>query len=216
MSVIDQEKRTSALKKMNNPTSQELRSLVKGGVKNLKTQWIMAAQTMYSIHRDKLFEYWGYERFDHYVKAELGIKKALAMKMIKTYFFLENNEPQVLKPEFTVLIDTDKIPDMEAISLLRTIKARKNITREEYQYFRGMVFDKAASASDVRIALKKLINKNKKENPEEVRAAERQKAFMKFKTALWIFKSNAKNLKWGSQDLIKKADDLLNELLNEI
>jgi hypothetical protein len=201
---------------MNNPTSQELRSLVKGGVKNLKTQWIMAAQTMYSIHRDKLFEYWGYERFDHYVKAELGIKKALAMKMIKTYFFLENNEPQVLKPEFTVLIDTDKIPDMDAISLLRTIRARKNITREEYQYFRGMVFDKAASASDVRIALKNLISKNKKENPEEVRAAEEKKVITKLRSALGEFKSRARSFKSWRQDLIKKAEDLLNELNQEI
>jgi hypothetical protein len=215
MSVIDQEEKKSALKKMNNPTSQELRSLVKGGVKNLKTQWIQAAQTMYSIHRDKLFEYWGYEKFDHYVKAELGIKKALAMKMIKTYIFLENYEPHVLKPEFYVLLDTDKIPDMEVISVLRMIRFRDKITKDEYQYLRRIVFEKAVSASDLRLAFKNIMDKKKDENPEEVREAEKKKTIKQLNSLLSLFKIRAKNLRWCKEEIIKKAEDLYNALRNE-
>lgn len=216
MSVIDQEEKVSELKKMNNPTSQELRSLVKGGVKNLKTQWIQAAQTMYSIHRDKLFEYWGYERFDHYIKAELGVKKSLAMKMIKTYIFLENHEPHVLKPEFYVLLDTDKIPDMDTISVLRTIRFKDKVSKEEYQYFRSMVFEKAVSASDLRLAFKNMMDKKKVENPEEVREIEKRRAFLHIRKALHVFRSRAKTMKWCGLDLIKKAEELFNELNQEI
>ena len=41
-----------------------------------------------------------FEKFEDYVIRELGLKKPLALKLVKTYFFVEQDEPVYLKKEF--------------------------------------------------------------------------------------------------------------------
>jgi hypothetical protein len=46
-------------------------------------------QNLYTAWRDKLYYTWGFEKFEDYTQEELGFKKQLAIKLLKTYFFLE-------------------------------------------------------------------------------------------------------------------------------
>ncbi len=119
MSIIDEEERTSKHKKLNNPVSQELRERVQAGAKDFKTQWLKLSQTLYSIWRDKTFLYWGYNRFDDYIAGDAGMKNAAAMKMIKTYAFVEQCESQLLKDEFISGKSAANVPELDAISVLR-------------------------------------------------------------------------------------------------
>lgn len=216
MSIIDQEERVSKLKKMDNSISKELRSLVKGGTKNLKTQWITVAQTLHSIWRDKLYEYWGHEKFETYTQSELGIKKPLALKMIKVYMFLENNEPHAVKPEFAVLREPALIPDLDAINVLRLTKMRDRISREDYAYLRRLVFDKAVSAADLRREAKRILSEKEEITAEEAQEALKKDIVRKLKGILGNFKGKAKAFNWCRAEIIQKAEDLLGELNDAI
>lgn len=209
MSIIDEEERKYRHKKHDNVLSQELRVQVKSGTKDLKTQWVKVGQILFGIWRDKTYEYWGHEKFDHYTEKELGIKKALAMKMVKAYIFLEDWEPHTLKQGFFDR-DPEKLPDLDAISVLRSARQHKEITREEYVKLRYMVLEKADQAADVRRAMKAMLAEKDDEEEENVEA-KKVAVLRKFKTALLVFKSEVRSLKGFQEGLIKKADDLFHE-----
>jgi hypothetical protein len=84
--------------------------------RNFKTSWIGLGQTLYSVHKDRMFKEWGYSTFEIYCKTEVGIHQQTAAKLLHSYYFLEKNESGFLKevqdPETTVA--PKKIPTHEA------------------------------------------------------------------------------------------------------
>jgi hypothetical protein len=216
MSVIDQEERVSKLKKMDNPTSKELRERAQTAAKDFKTSWLALAQVLYAIWRDKLYEYWGYEKFDHYVEREIGMKKSLALKIVKTYEFVEQNEPAYLKDEYTDGREANAIPEMDAIHVLRQARFKKEVTKQDYQDLRRQVFDKGRSAGLVRQDLTALIKERKKVDPDEEREQRSTASLRRFINAIRSFKKDAETLKLVKADILKKAEDLIEELQAEI
>lgn len=216
MSVIDHEERISKLKKLDNPTSQELRVRCADGAKKFKTAWVEFGQALYAIWRDKLYEYWGYERFDQYTERELGLKKSMALKLVKTYCFIEQQEPQFLKDGFIDDREAVALPEMDAIHVLRLAKGKKELTREDYADLRRQVFDKGRNAALVRKDLVSLMKERKKVDPEEEREQRNAAAVRKLLNAIRSFQKDAQVLKLVKADLVKKAEELFKELEAEI
>lgn len=216
MSVIDQEERISKLKKLDNPTSKELRDRAQDGAKDFKTVWLSFAQALYAIHRDRLYEYWGYDKFDHYVERELGLKKSMALKLVKTYCFVEQQEPQYLQNDFVEKKEVSSLPELDAIHVLRLAKGKKELTREDYSELRRQVFDKGRAAALVRQDLVSLMKERKKVDPEEERERRNAAAVRKLLNAIRSFKKDAESLKLIKVDLVQKAEELFRELEAEI
>lgn len=213
--MIDEEERISKLKKLNNPTSQELRELMLNGSREMKTTWVRGAQVLYTIWRDKLYEYWGFERFEHYAEREVGIRKPAAMKMVKCYAFLEHNEAQFLKAD-ALSKDPCAIPELDAINVLRSARFRKELSKQDYADLRRLVFDKGRPASEVRTAMKNMIAERKKPDPEEEKEERRCKAARTFINSVRLFQREASALKMVSQELLKKAMDVFKEIEAEL
>jgi hypothetical protein len=216
MSVIDQEERISRLKSLDNPTSKELRGQAQEGAKEFKTAWLSLAQVLFAIHRDKLYEYWGYDKFEHYVERELGFKKSIALKLVKTYCFVEQQEPQYLQSGFIQEHDAVSLPEMDAIHVLRLAKGKKELTRQDYSELRRQVFEKGRPAGLLRQDLTTLMKERKKVDPEEERERRNEAAVRKLLNAIRSFKKDAESLKLIKADLVKKAEELFRELEAEI
>lgn len=216
MSVIDQEEKISKLKRMDNPTSKELRDRAVEGSKDLKTQWLGFAQTLYAIWRDKLYEYWGYEKFDHYVEREAGIKKAMAVKMVKTYAFVEQNEPQLLKEDFLSEKDAMNVPEMDSINILRAARYNNVISKGDYAELRKQVFDRGCAATVVRRNLVAMMKERKKVDPEEEKERRNSAAIKRLMNSISAFKSEMNVLKLIKPVLVKQAEDLLKDLQREV
>lgn len=216
MSIIDQEERVSKLKKMDHVTSKELRITAEENVKDFKTSWLKLSQALYAIHRDKLYEYWGYEKFEHYVEREIGLKKSMAIKLVKTYAFVEQQEPAYLREEFFKEREANTIPEMDAISVLRLAKNKKELTKDDFQELRKQVFDKGRSAGLVRKDLTTMMKERKQIDPDEERERRNEATVRKFLNAIRSFKKDAESLKLIKAELVKKADELFKELESEI
>jgi hypothetical protein len=216
MSVIDQEERISKLKRMDNPTSKELRERAQEASKDFKTSWVTLAQTLHAIWRDKLYEYWGYEKFDHYTEREIGLKKSLAIKLVKTYEFVEQHEPAYLKAEFTDGREANSIPEMDAIHVLRQARFKKEVTKQDYQGLRRDVFDKGRSAVQVRQDLTTLMKERKHVDPDEEREQRNAASLRRLINAIRSFKKDAETLKLVKSGILKKAEELVEELQAEI
>ena len=212
MSIIDQEERVSKLKRMDNPTSKELRIRAAEGTKTFKAAWLSFAQVLSSIRQDKLYEYWGYEKFEQYSERELGLKKPMALKLVKTYQFVEQQEPAFLKQEFMDSREPAVLPELDAINVLRLARDRKELTKQDFQDLRKQVFDKGRNAASLRKDLTSMIRERQKLDPDEEREQRNVAALRRFLNAIRSFKKDAEALKLVKADVIKKADELFREL----
>lgn len=194
--------------------TDDLRNYTANQAIDFKRAWIPLAQSLYAIWKDKLYHAWGYEEFDQYVAEELGIKKSLAMKLIKTYFFIEQDEPSYLNNGSN---DTEpaKTPSMDAMGVLRRAKGHKEITRQDYAKLRKDVFEKGRHEGLVAKELTAIIKERKQVDPSEEREKRATKSINNVVHALDIFTKEMNVIKLVPDEIVKESDDLRKRIERE-
>ena len=199
-------------KKRPDVPSELLRSQIRKHSKSFKTSWVNLGQALYSVWKDKLFYAWGYDKFEYYVEQEVGLPKQLSLKLLKSYFFLEQEEPDYLKREFNEARDASKVPGYEAVNVLRLAKQRKDLLKDDYLKLKRAVFDKGKNASLVRQDLMAIIRERKAIDPEAERDKRNELAIRKLVNALNSFKMDMEVLKLISDDIVDEAKQLMTKL----
>jgi len=184
--------------------------------KSFKTSWLSLGQTLYSVWRDKLYHSWGFEKFEHYTERELGIKKQVSMRLLKTYLFLEEDEPDYLNKGFAEERDAAKVPGYEEINVLRLARQNKDLMKDDYRQIKKSVFDKGKNASVLRKELTALMKERKPIDPEEERDKRNELAIKKLVSALSSFEKDMEVLKLIPGDLIEDAKKLLKSLKGQV
>ena len=200
------------MRKMDNATADALRADLAEHAKSFKISWVFLGQGLYAVWRDKLFHGWGFERFEDYAAAELGIKKPLAMKLVKTYFFVEQEEPAYLKKDFSEAREATVVPGYESLDVLRLARRNSQVNREDYVKLRKQVFEKGRDASAVRKDLTAIIKERKQVNPDEEREARQQASIKRFVNALKSFQKDIETLRLVEHDIAEEAQHLLAKL----
>ncbi|MFA5159362.1 MAG: hypothetical protein WC484_02530 [Candidatus Omnitrophota bacterium] len=147
--------------------NDELRIKTVEIAKQHKASWIQLGQHLFSIYKNKLYKEWGYQAFETYCQKELSIRETTASKLIKSYSFLEKEEPRIVKPDFTEEETPRKIPDYESVNLLRLAKNNKNIPTNEFAELRNDVLNEGKEVKEVRAQVKKILETHApKDTPE--------------------------------------------------
>ena len=97
--------------KMESIDKESIRYRILNSAKNFKTSWIDLGQSLYSVWKDKLYKEWGYMTFEAYTAKEIGIKKPTAIKLLKSYYFLEREEPAYLRKDSADTVSAAAAPD---------------------------------------------------------------------------------------------------------
>jgi len=105
---------------------------------------------------------------------------------------------------------------LDAISVLRLAKSKKELTKDDYTELRKQVFDKGRAAGLVRKDLTMMMKERKKIDPDEEREQRNTAAVRRFMNAIRSFKKDAEALKLIKSDLVKKADELFRELESSV
>ncbi|OGX11247.1 MAG: hypothetical protein A2351_05340 [Omnitrophica bacterium RIFOXYB12_FULL_50_7] len=148
-------------------SNEELREKTVEIAKKHKASWIQLGQHLFSIYKNKLYKEWGYQAFETYCQKELSIRDTTASKLIKSYSFLEKEEPRIVKPDFTEEETPRKIPDYESVNLLRLAKNNKNIPTNEFAELRNDVLNEGKEVKEVRAQVKKILETHApKDTPE--------------------------------------------------
>lgn len=148
-------------------SNDELRTKTVEIAKRHKASWIQLGQHLFSIYKNKLYKDWGYQAFETYCKKELNIRDTTASKLIKSYSFLEKEEPRIVKPDYTEEETPRKIPDYEAVNALRLAKNNRNIPTNEFAELRNDVLNEGKEVKEVRAQVKKILATHApKETPE--------------------------------------------------
>lgn len=202
--------------KMANIGQDSIRYMVLKNAKDFKTSWIELGRALYSVWKDKLYREWGYAEFDTYSAKEIGIRKQTAVKLLKSYYFLEKEEPRLLEKDYALPQEAAQIPSFEAVDVLRLAKSKKNLDQENYQILKKEVFEQGKDARDLKKNLAVIIRERQEFEPEE---AEKQKRLAVVRRLLGTLKSLKKEvevLKLLPASFIKETAGLIEKLEAEI
>ncbi|MFH1190495.1 MAG: hypothetical protein V1682_07410 [Candidatus Omnitrophota bacterium] len=164
-----------------------IRYRILDSAKNFKTSWIGLGQSLYSAWKDKLYKEWGYLTFEAYTAKEIGIKKPTAMKLLKSYYFLEREEPAYLREEGSAA----KAPGYESVNVLRLAKESKKVDAADYAALKKDVFGTGKDVQDVRKALTGIMKQREELDPDEAREKKRTATL---KRSLAVLKSLKREL----------------------
>ena len=134
-----------------------LRYKILDSAKSFKSSWIELGQYLFSVYKDKLYKDWGYLVFESYCAKEIGIRQATAMKLLKSYSFLERQEPQFLKKEALEDRKPSEIPSYESVNALRLAKQSDKLSDSDYESLREEVLDDVKEESEVKKKIKYIL-----------------------------------------------------------
>jgi len=212
--------KTKALKnieeRMENLDVNSLRYRILESAKNFKTSWINLGRALYSAWKDKLYKDWGYSTFDTYTSREIGIRKQTAMRLLKSYYFLEKEEPEYLKKDYWESASVAVVPAYEAIDVLRMAKNKKVLGSQDYANLKKEIFERGKDAHELRKNLTTLIRQREELEPEEAYRKKRITTIRRFLGTLKALKQEIETSKLLPASIIKEAASLISKLESEI
>lgn len=180
--------------------------------KNFKSSWISLGQALYSVWKDKLYKDWGYMTFDAYTSKEIGIKKMTAMKLLKSYYFLEKEEPGYISQDSAPA----NLPTYEAVNVLRLARNKNAIDGSDYATLKRDVFQNGKDAREVKKDLTVLMKQREELEPEEARRRRKESVIKRLLSALKTLKTDIEASKMLPAATIKEVSNLIHKIELEL
>lgn len=207
---------TNIEQKMENMDENSLRYQILKSAKDFKTSWIHLGQALYSVWKDKHYKDWGYNKFEVYTAREIGIRKETAVKLLKSYYFLEKEEPEYLRENYVQSAEASKVPNFEAVNALRLAKNKKILEAHEYNNLKKDILEKGIDVREVKKDLTALIKQREELEPEEARQRKKVATVRRFLGILKALRTEIEISKMVSSPVIKEVNSLINKLEAEI
>lgn len=203
--------------KMKELSPETLRYQTLDCAKSFKSSWIELGQYLYVVYKDKHFREWGHSTFEVYCAKEIGIKHQTAVKLLKSYYFLEKDEPAFLQ-KHNADDDDDQasrevrpvgVPSFEAVNALRLAKESERMAPKDYEKIREEVLDKGGDPQEVKKKIKYFLKPaaEKQVTLEEKKHAAAKKWIHQLEGAM----TELSNLSFPDK-VMKKVEDLLDVL----
>jgi len=202
--------------KMGAMDAESMRYQVLNNAKSFKTSWIGLGQALYTVWKDKLYKDWGYNKFDIYTSKEIGIRKQTALKLLRSYNFLEREEPYYLKKDFNEQANASALPTHEAIDVLRLASKKKDIDKVDYTRLKKNVLEKGKDAREIKKDLTALIRQREELEPEEAWRKRKLTLLKRFLSMLNSIKEEIKFSKMLPMSIIKDVEGLIKKLESEV
>ena len=171
--------------------------------KRFKNSWIELGRMLWTVYKEKKFREWDYLTFETYCAKEIGIRAGTAKKLLHSYYFLEKEEPTVLKQLSEE--SPGAVPNVESVNLLRLLnKRQESLPTHGYQKIRSYVLEKAQELPEIRREIR-LMQDNSEPDSQDIREKRRVQTIQRM----------IGSLKGISQEL-KAARLIPATLLNEI
>ncbi len=202
--------------KMTGLDESSLRYQTLQSAKRFKTSWVELGQYLHTVWREKHYKSWGYVSFESYCTKETGIRPSTALKLLRSYYFLERDEPAFLKEK---LIDSDKVvdlPNFRSVDILRLAKDKKDLNNEDYKTLRYSVLDKGEEPKEVRNKLKDILESYKELDPEEEKKKRHTTTINRFLSMLRNLQREIEDSGMLSKKIVKEVDQLIAKIEAEM
>jgi hypothetical protein len=143
--------------KMEDLDETSLRYRVLQSARNFKTSWIELGNYLQAVFQEKHYKRWGYTSFESYCSREIAIKTTTALKLLRSYYFLESEEPAFLKERLSSTEKVVALPSVDSVDILRRARNRQNLDADDYRSLRDSVLEKGEEPKEVRYKLKNIL-----------------------------------------------------------
>ncbi len=193
-----------------------LRRHVLESAKLFKTSWIELGRALFEVNRDKHYKAWGYSTFEAYAAREIGIRKQTAFKLVRSYAFLERQEPQILKKEDQAFGPSAENLSLDSVDVLRQAKAKKVLDSQDYARLKSELWERGKDAQEVKKDLTALIRQRSDTDPDEAYEKRRSSTVRRLLGVLKSIRQEAEAAKLLPAPLLKEAAALIHKLEEEL
>jgi len=198
-------------------STDALREQVLQAARHFKTSWVELGQFLFSIYKDKLFKSWGYITFETYCNKELSLKLTTASKLIKSYEFLEREEPRFADVSKIEETKPEQLPHYDSVNLLRLAKQSEKFTPEDLGELQESVLKKAREPQAVRAQMKRIMDeKLASEGPQAMREQRRLTLLKRLSSSLDSARRELASDNLAPAHLLKQIDELRDKLMHQI
>lgn len=184
--------------------------------KDFKSSWIELGRILYTVWKDKLYKEWGHQEFEAYVAKEIGIRKETALKLLRSYTFLEKEAPKYLGKDYNQTAEAAAVPTYEAVDVLRTAANSGKIDKADYVQIKKYVLEKGKDAKEVKKDLTAMMKQREELDPEEVREKRTLSTVKRFLGILKTLRTEMRVTKMLPAHIMKEADKLIEDIEAEI
>ncbi len=117
-----------------------LRSQVLEAVKKFKGNWLELGRYLAAVDRKQTFKDWGFATFQSYCTRELKIREQTVAKLLRSFMFLKREAPDFLSTALAEEGRGERLPDFEAVDILRKARGRRTIGEDDYARMKEAVF----------------------------------------------------------------------------
>jgi hypothetical protein len=196
---------------------EELRHKTLETARRYKAAWIELGQYLFTIYRDKKFREWSYLSFETYCQKELHIKREVAAKLLKSYHFLETEEPRLAKRETFEDDEAPRaVPHYESVNLLRLAKENKNIEARDFGDLRHAVLEACKEPKEVRAQVKRILDEKADPDDEAAQRSKRNAAIKRLVTMLTNACEELRTDKVLPGYLLKQMNELAGKLRDQL
>jgi hypothetical protein len=192
-----------------------LRDLALQASKSFKSSWVELGRVLYTIWKDKLYKSWGYQQFDAYVSKEVGIRKQTSLKLLRSYYFLEKEEPSYLQKDFTEEAEAAQIPSYEAVDVLRLARS-KDLDEQDYQKLKDNLFVKGKDSREIKKDLTLMMRQREELDPQEAWQKKKETNIKRFIGALKSLKREMDESKLLPAAMAQEVNTLIKKLEDQI
>ncbi len=122
------------------------REEVRGAARAFKASWTGLAKVLTRVRDEALWESWGFPSFEAYCSKELRIRKATALKLTRSWSFLDRHE-RSWRPDAP---DARPAPGLEVVEVLAEAEERGALDAQEYRSIRDSIWDPQRPVAAVR------------------------------------------------------------------
>lgn len=202
--------------KMEKTDQESLRYQTLQSARRFKTSWIELGQYLQTVWRDKHYKSWGYTSFESYCSKEIAIKHSTALKLLRSYYFLEREEPSFLKARLSETEKVVKLPSCDSVDILRLAKDKKGLNEKDYKTLRYKVLDEGEDPKEVRSELKSILESYPGDPSEDEKRKKQQVTIKRLLGTLKNLKTEIELSGILSQKLVREIDQLIAKIGSEL
>jgi hypothetical protein len=114
--------------------------------KRFKSSWVDLGKLLVRVRDQALFDTWGFPSFETYCLSELHIRKQTALKLTRSFSFLDKHEPEKMRSEAV----GETAPAFEVVEMLASAEERGQLNAQEYKSIRDSIWNGERPTSELR------------------------------------------------------------------
>jgi hypothetical protein len=192
------------------PHSQRYRVLL--SARDFKASWVHLAEQLHQVTELQKYTEWGFASMEEYCQEELRISPRTVQKLLRSYEFLAEHEPESVAAGGEDPRERPEVPDVAQVSFLARARKDERLPEPVYRKLRDAAFKDGATVTELRTRLKEVLPDMPKARAPRDEAKALRVALSHVARTLEVL-SDVEGL---SQDVLKLAERLRDEIAHRL